>query len=198
MLNYPVILDGIKEITARAGNKMATLRKFKCYRNLVRAYTRKSKYKSKSYVKSFPNSKLVRFHMGDIHKTFQYKVDLVTKEQGQIRDNALESARQVSNRQLEKDLGKNYYFSVMVYPHHALRENKMIVGAGADRMQTGMQQAFGRVIGIAARLRKKQSVFSIYVNQAGLEAAKFALKKANHRLPLRCSIEISEVKNGKL
>ena len=177
---------------------MATLRKFICYRNVVRAYTRKSKYKTKGYVKAMPNSKLVRFHMGDIHKQFEYRVDLITKEPINVRDNAIESARQVSNRKLEKELGKNYYFRVMIYPHHALRENRMLVGAGADRMQTGMQQAFGKVIGIAARLRKKNTVvFSIYVDKTGIETAKTALKKANHRLPMQCGIEVSPL-NEKL
>ncbi len=175
---------------------MATLRKFKCYRNVTRAYTRKSKYKPKAYVKTFPNSRLVRFHMGEIHKGFSHKIDLITKERVQVRDNALESARQVSNRRLEKALGRaGYHFHVLVYPHHALRENKMLVGAGADRMQTGMQQAFGKVIGIAAQLRKNQRVFTVYVNENGIEAAKDALRKANHRLPFRSSIIISELKN---
>jgi len=175
---------------------MATLRKFKCYRNVTRAYTRKSKFKPKAYIKTFPNSRLVRFNMGDVHKQFSHKVDLISKERVQVRDNALESARQVSNRRLENALGRNgYYFRIMVYPHHALRENKMLVGAGADRMQTGMQKAFGKVIGIAAQLRRNQSVFSVYVNQSGIEAAKDALKRANHRLPFRSSIIISEMKN---
>ena len=71
----------------------------------------------------------------------------------------------------------------------------MLVGAGADRMQTGMQQAFGKVIGIAAQLRRNQNVFTVYVNQNGIETAKDALKRANHRLPFRSSIVISEIKN---
>ena len=175
---------------------MATLRKFKCYRNVTRAYTRKSKYKPKAYIKTFPNSRLVRYHMGDVHKQFSHKVDLVSKERVQVRDNALESARQVSNRRLENALGRSgYYFHILIYPHHALRENKMLVGAGADRMQTGMQQAFGKVIGIAAQLRKNQNVFSVFVNENGIEAAKDALKKANHRLPFRSTISVSELKN---
>src|SRR3989344_5900746 len=175
---------------------MATLRKFKCYRNVTRAYTRKSKYKPKAYIKAIPNSRLVRYHMGDVHKKFSHKVDLVSRERVQVRDNALESARQVSNRRLENALGMSgYYFRILIYPHHALMENKMLVGAGADRMQTGMQQAFGKVIGIAAQLRKDQSVFSVYVNQDGIEAAKDALKHANHRLPFRSSIIINEIKN---
>ena len=173
---------------------MATLRKFKCYRNVVRAYTRKSKYKPKAYVKAVPNSRLVRFHMGDIHKKFKYEVNLLTKDRSQVRDNALESARQVSNRKLEKDLGKNYYFHIPLYPHHALRENKMLVGAGADRMQTGMQQAFGKVIGIAAQLRINQTVFKVRVNKSGIETAKIAMRKAAQRLPMRCNIEIKEIK----
>ncbi|MAG45761.1 MAG: hypothetical protein CMH63_03255 [Nanoarchaeota archaeon] len=79
---------------------MATLRKFKCYRKVVRAYTRKSKYKPKAYVKAVPPSRLVRYHMGEIQKKFKYKVSLSTKEKTQVRDNALESARQLSNRRL--------------------------------------------------------------------------------------------------
>jgi large subunit ribosomal protein L10e len=175
---------------------MATLRKFKCYRKLVRAYTRKSKYKPKAYVKAVPNSRLVRYHMGEGNKKFKYEVDFFSKQRMQVRDNALESARQVSNRRLEAALGRTgYYFRIMVYPHHALRENKMLVGAGADRMQTGMQKAFGKVIGIAARLKKGQSLFKVYVNKSGLEAAKEALKGANQRLPMKCGIEVSEIKN---
>ena len=88
---------------------MVTLRKFKCYRNVTRAYTRKSKYKPKAYVKAIPNSRLVRYHMGDVHKRFSHKIDLVSKERVQVRDNALESARQVSNRRLENALGRSGY-----------------------------------------------------------------------------------------
>ena len=177
---------------------MATLRKFKCYRTLERAYTRKSKYKTKGYVKAFPNSRIVRYHMGDVHKIFTYQVNLFTKDTAQVRDNAIESARQVSNRKLETDLGKNgYYFRVLITPHHALRENKMLVGAGADRMQTGMAHSFGKVIGIAAQVRKGQTIFSVKVDKEGIESAKIALRKAVHRLPLRCGVEISELKAQK-
>ena len=161
----------------------------------MRAYTRKSKYKNKAYVKAVPPSRLVRYHMGELHKKFKYCVSLSTKAKCQVRDNALESARQLGNRRLENKLGvESYYFRIRVYPHHALRENKMLVGAGADRMQTGMQKAFGKVIGIAVQLKKNQPVFEIFVNKSGLEAAKDAMKGANHRLPFSSTIEIKEVK----
>ena len=172
---------------------MANLRKFKCYRTVKRAYTRKSKYKKKAYVKAVPVSKVIRYDMGNVKKKYKYSVDLISRENIQVRHNALESARQVGNRRLENKLGRTgYHFKLRVYPHHVLRENKMLVGAGADRMQTGMQKAFGRAIGIAAQLGKGQKVFTISVNKSGLEAAKEALILVNTRLPRKFGIEVNE------
>jgi len=176
---------------------MAKLRKFKCYRKVKRAYTRKSKYKNKGYIKAVPDARIVRYNMGDVKKKFRYQLDLISSDKVQVRSNAIESARLVSNRRLEKHLGRNgYYFVIKTFPHHALRENKMLVGAGADRMQTGMQKAFGKVIGVAAQLKKKQILFSIYVNKDGLDVAKRALKLANSRLPIKFGVDIKEIKKA--
>ncbi len=177
---------------------MAGLRKGHCYTHVKRAYTRKSKFKSKEYIKAIPNSKLVRFDMGDSTKQYPFRVDLVSKQAIQLRHNALESSRQVVNRCLYNAIGNNYYFKVRLYPHHVLRENKMITGAGADRMQTGMQLAFGRAVGIAAQVRKKQSIFSVKVNEENINVAKAALKKACPRLPGRYSIAIKKLEPVKL
>ena len=70
----------------------------------------------------------------------------------------------------------------------------MLVGAGADRMQTGMQRSFGSVIGVAAQVKKNQPIFSVFVDKNGLETAKEALKIANTRLPRRFSIIVKEIK----
>jgi large subunit ribosomal protein L10e len=175
---------------------MAGLRKFKCYRTVKRAYTRKSKFKRKSYIKTVPVSKIVRYSMGTATNDYKYEVNLSTTERIQVRDNAIESARIVSNRQLENKLGKTeYYFRIRTYPHHILRENKMLVGAGADRMQTGMQQSFGRVVGIAVQLKKDQKIFSVYVNKSGLEAARDSLKAAIRRLPFHGSVKVNEIRS---
>lgn len=163
---------------------MAGLRKGVSYRFMERAYTRKSKFKHKSYVKAVPNSKVVRFDMGDIKKPYVFRVDLVAKDALQIRHNAIESARQVINRHLEIKLGNNYFFKVRMHPHHVLRENKMLTGAGADRMQTGMQLSFGRPVGIAAQITRNKPIFSVKVlDKNAIDGAKYALKKAVHRLP---------------
>ncbi len=172
---------------------MTTLRKGHSYTTVKRAYTRKSKFKTKGYVKAIPPSKLVRFDMGDQKKKFLYQVSLISKIPVQVRHNALESGRLVVNRQLGIKLGNNFFFKVRVYPHHVLRENKMITGAGADRMQTGMQRSFGRAVGIAAQLKRGQKLFSVHVEETGVAAAREALHRAIPRMPGKYSIEVEKI-----
>ena len=173
---------------------MATLRKGHCYSHVKRAYTRKSKYKRKGYIKAIPTSKIIKYDMGDLSKKFPYRVDLVSKIPIQIRHNALESCRQIINRHLTRLIGSDFYLKLRVYPHHVLRENRMLTGAGADRMQTGMQKAFGTPIGIATQLKKNQKLFSVKVEKESINKAKTALKKATPRLPGKYSIDIVEIK----
>lgn len=177
---------------------MAGLRKGHSYTKVKRAYTRRSKFKSKEYIKAIPNSKLVRYDMGDVRKQYPYRLDLVSKQAIQLRHNSLESSRQVVNRMLNKYLGNNYYLKMRVYPHHVLRENKMITGAGADRMSTGMQLAFGRAVGIAARVQKGQSIISAKVNAEHIEIAKKALRRARPRLPGQYTVVITKLEAPKV
>ena len=173
---------------------MATLRKGKCYRKVVRPYTRKSKVKAKSYIKTIPQNKIVRYDLGDLSKKFQYEVNLISKEKLQIRHNAIESARLVVNRRLHTKLGpKNYYLKIMIYPHHILRENKMLSGAHADRLQSGMKHSFGKPVGLAAQVKQGKIIFSTKVDEAGLKIAREAMKTAIPRLPGKCKIEIKKL-----
>ncbi len=172
---------------------MVGLRKGSCYRRLERSYTRRSKYKSSAYIKSFPPHKISKFEMGDKHKTYKYKVSLVSRDSLQLRHNAIESARMVVNRRLQTGLGMEFFLAVNVYPHHGLRENRMLGGAHADRLQTGMAHSFGKVINSCAQVKKGKTLFTAFVNDNGLELAKEALKAANPRLPGRCFVEIEDV-----
>jgi large subunit ribosomal protein L10e len=165
-------------------------RKFKCYRKVKRAYTRKSRFKVKGYIKAVPTNKLVKFNFGDNKREFPHKVFLVSKEKIQVRHNAIESARTSVVRRLTKFLGKEYHMQVRSYPHHVLRENKMITGAGADRMQTGMQRSFGRAVGLAAQLKVGTPIFCVYCNKEGIVNARKALLSATPKLPGRCAIEV--------
>jgi large subunit ribosomal protein L10e len=170
---------------------MAKLRKAVAYRGIERPYTRKSKYKKKAFVKAIPTNKVISFDMGDKTKKFEYTLNLRAKSMVQIRHNAIESARQTSNRYLEKNLGKsNYNLKVMVYPHHILRENPLASGAGADRFSTGMQKAFGKPLGIAARVKEGQKIMRVSVNKGAMVTARNGLKRAQHKFPCGCSIEV--------
>jgi large subunit ribosomal protein L10e len=173
---------------------MARIRKFAAYRRLERPYTRVSKYKKKSYIKANPQHNIVRFNMGNGKKKFQYTLKLVSKIDTQIRHNAIESARQSSNRLLEKNLGKDYSLVIRPYPHHILRENPLAAGAGADRFSTGMSHSFGKPMSKAARIKKGQTIFELQVNKGKLTLARNALKRVQHKLPCGCLVEVSENK----
>jgi len=168
---------------------MARLRKAVSYRRLERPYTRYSKYKKMRFVRARPVCRVVRFDMGNAQKGFETSLHLVCKSDIQLRDNSIEAARQTANRTLEKVLGKTgYHFKVRIYPHHVLRENPLAAGAGADRMSTGMAHSFGKVIGIAARVKKGQTVFSIRLNKKDLELGRQALTKASRKFPCQFTI----------
>jgi len=168
---------------------MAKLRKFVAYRRLERPYTRKSKYRKYSYVRANPNSKVIRYDMGNAKNEFETRIDLVSKTDLQLRHNAIESARQTTNKLLEKTLGKTaYHFKIRIYPHHVLRENALASGAGADRLSTGMKHSFGKPIGIAAQVNENQTIFSVSVDKKNSMVARKALERAIKKLPNKYSI----------
>ncbi len=173
---------------------MAKLRKGVSYRRLERPYTRKSKYRKLSYVRANPVSKVIRYVMGSPNKTFDTKVLMKSKSSLQIRHNAIESARQTSNRVLEKTLGKEqYHFVVRMYPHHILRENPLAAGAGADRMSTGMARSFGKPVGLAAQVKEGKILFELNVDKANIGTAREALRRAKNKIPCSCAIEVVSV-----
>lgn len=131
------------------------------------AWSRYSRRKPrKSYVKTMPHLSLLVYQMGVNNEDYDTTYEIVANEPVQLRDNALESARQSGNKYLEKEIAGQYYFKVRVYPHNVVRENKMIAGAGADRLQKGMRASFGRATDRSARVKKGQAVFSIKTNKA--------------------------------
>ncbi len=173
---------------------MARLRKFCSYRRLERPYTRVSKYREKTFVRASPHINIVHFDMGSIKKKFSYELNLISKDDGQIRHNAMESARQTCNRLLENSLGKGgYYLKIRMYPFHILRENPLAAGAGADRMSTGMKHSFGKAISRAAQVRKGKVLFQLRLNKSNISVGRTALKRAIAKLPCSCRIEVKEI-----
>ena len=90
---------------------MARLRKATAYAQHKRPYTRISKFRKKSYIRARPNINIVKYDMGDPSRSYSFRTDLISTKDLNIRHNALESARQTSNRVLEKTLGKKHTIS---------------------------------------------------------------------------------------
>jgi len=154
-------------------------------------------YTRKEYISGVPNPKIVIFDMGDPNGDFPVNVHLVAKESVQIRHNALEAARVAANQYLMEHLGRSgYHLKIRVYPHHVLREHKMAVGAGADRISKGMRMAFGKPVGTAARVKSGQIVMTARVPKDRIEIAKTALKRAGMKLPTPVRIIVEE--NGRV
>ena len=171
---------------------MAKMRKFCAYRRLdARPYTRKSKFRKKSYIRASPNSKVVRYVMGNKQQVYPLTMTLCSKGALQIRHNAIESARLTANRLLEKELGKDAYrLTIRIFPHHILRENALASGAGADRLSTGMKASFGKAVGIAARVKKGQALFTLELHKEKMALGRKALHKVGYKIP--CSTYIIE------
>ena len=94
---------------------------------------------------------------------------------------------------MERELAGNYSFKVVPFPHHIQRENKMLTGAGADRMQTGMQLSYGKTVGKAAILKPGASIFEMHLpTPKAVAFVRKAIKQIRSKLP--CKIKIVEEK----
>ncbi len=179
---------------------MASLRKASAYsKRIVVPYTRVSKRRQKSFIKTVPQQKIVKFTMGKEGLfnagKLPYTLKVISKENVQMRHNALEACRQFINKKLDKEFAGQYLFKVIPFPHHIQRENKMLTGAGSDRMQTGMQLSFGKSMGKAAILKPGSGIFFIAVpTPKGIEFTRKVLKQVNSKVPGKMKVIYEEKK----
>ncbi len=152
-------------------------------------------YTRKKFAKGFPPPKIVKFTMGDIKGKFEIEAKLVALKRAQIRHSALEAARIATNRLLIDKLENNYLMQVRPYPHIILRENKMIFGAHADRLQQGMRRSFGKAIGTAARVKPGQTIITVKVKAAAVDTAKESLKRGSAKLPIPCKVTVEKIQS---
>ena len=169
---------------------MPALRKANAYtRRKACPFTRWSRKKSRSYIKVVPPNKIAKFDCGDskgnAHGKYPHVMTVYSEGNIQIRNNALESVRQFMNKKLALAFGENQFFlKVVPYPHHIQREHRMLTGAGADRMSTGMQLAFGKSMNKAVLLKKNAPIFIIALaSESGMPIVRAELKKIKAKLP---------------
>jgi large subunit ribosomal protein L10e len=106
--------------------------------------------------------------MGDTKGQFEVEGQLIALREHKSATAHLEAARVATNRILMDKLINDYYMNVHPYPHIILRENKMIFGAHADRLQQGMRRSFGSAVGTAAKVEVDQPIITVRV-KAGQE-----------------------------
>ena len=161
------------------------LRPGRCYHEInKKPFTRISiRRPRRSYVKGVPASKIHQFEVG-ARKEYPLMFYLQSRDDVQIRSNALEAARVTITKHLTKNLGEESFFlKLLAFPHHIIRENMMATGAGADRFSEGMRRSFGKPVGQAARIRADQNLFLIKVPSNSEKIVKDALKRAIKKLP---------------
>lgn len=158
------------------------------YRRITgQAYTRRE------YMGGVPASRLSQFDMGNKSGEFPVVLTLKVKNRVQIRHTALEAGRIAANKMLSGEAGAgNYHLKVRAYPHCVLRENKLATGAGADRVSSGMRNAFGKNVSTAARLERNQAILTVRVSSDKANVAKTALWKASMKFPTPCYVEVEE------
>jgi large subunit ribosomal protein L10e len=146
-----------------------------------------------------PHNKIAKYTSGNQKDfalgKFKYAVSMVTNENIQIRDNALEAVRQYLTKAFDTQILGAYFLELRVHPHHILRNNKTAAGAGADRLSSGMRHSFGVVEGRAAQVKKGTSIFIVYCEtDAGARMARISMRTTVAKLPCSTKILMSQIK----
>ena len=154
----------------------------------------KPPYTRREYITGIPGSKIAQHKMGNADadpEDYPVQISLRVDEELQIRHGSLEAARLSANRHLIKELGEgNYKMILRKFPHHVIRENKQATGAGADRVSDGMRQAFGKIVGTAARIQDGERLFTLYCDVDQADAGKEAFRRAYNKISPPCRIDV--------
>ncbi len=161
-------------------------RPWQCYHHWsASAYQRKRSHK-KDLVRGGAEPRIRLYNVGAKEvpaENWDAAIGLIVKRQRQISDFALEAMRTSINRTLSRDLARER-FHMIVHPHvwQVYRENKMMAFAGADRLQTGMRNSFGKCVGHCARVQAGQLIVELRVNLKDFEKAKAVMKVAAYKV----------------
>jgi len=162
----------------------------KCYR-----YCKGKAFPKSRYNRAVPDPKLRIYDGGNkvaAWDALPYCVHLVSDEEEQISSEALEAMRVSCNRFLIKKIGKeNFHIRVRKHPWHVLRINKMLSCAGADRLQSGMRNAWGKSYGKACRVKIGDIIMSIRIKKENAVTAIDGVRRAKDKLAGRQKICVS-------
>jgi large subunit ribosomal protein L10e len=179
---------------------MAHRRPWHCYSKWSRRpyQYKRSANRRREFGRGGSQSKIVRFWGGNKEipwEEWDLVVGLKVDNQIQISSNALEAVRIAINGALQKKLGRNNYrLRVRPKPFQKYRENRMLAFAGADRVQSGMRNSFGRSTGVCARVRAGQVIADVGTSLKNLKLVRNRLRIASMKVPCSCQIVILKYK----
>lgn len=162
----------------------------RCFR-----YQKNKPYPKSRFCRAVPEPKIKIYDLGrkKAHvDDFPLCIHMVSLEKEQISSESLEAARISCNKYISKISGKDsFHFRVRVHPYHVVRMNKMLTCAGADRLQTGMRNAYGKPTYMVARVDISQPLISVRCKDSNKATVIEALRRAKFKFPGRQKIIVS-------
>ncbi|MFX1308742.1 MAG: 50S ribosomal protein L16 [Promethearchaeota archaeon] len=183
---------------------MAHKRPWHCYNKWSRRpyQYKRSSNRRREFARGGTQSKIVRYWGGNKSVPFEeweLTVGLKVNSQIQISSNTLEAIRITINGVLQRKLGRqNYRLRIRPKPFQKFRENRMLAFAGADRVQSGMRNSFGRSTGVCARVRAGQIVAEVGTFIRNLPLIRDRLRVASMKISSSCQIVVLTYKTPEL
>lgn len=163
----------------------------RCYR-----YCKNKPFPKSRYNRGVPDAKIRIYDLGRKRASvddFPLCVHLVSNELEQLSSEALEAARICANKYITKVSGReSFHLRIRVHPFHVLRINKMLSCAGADRLQQGMRNAWGKPAGLAARVNIGQIIMSVRTKDSNKDVVVEGLRRARYKFPGQQKIILSK------
>ena len=183
---------------------MAHKRPWHCYSKWTRRpyqHKRSSNHR-REYARGGAQSKIVRFWGGAKEipwEDFELVVGLKVDRQIQISSNTLEAVRITINGALQKVLGRtSFRLRIRPKPFQKYRENRMLAFAGADRVQSGMRNSFGRSTGVCARVRAGQIIAEVGTSLKNLPLVRDRFRVASMKTSSPCQTVILKYQTQEL
>jgi len=177
---------------------LANKRPWHCYSKWTRRpyQHKRSANHRREYARGGAQSKIVRFWGGNKEiewSDWELVVGLKVNHQIQISSNSLEAIRITINGVLQRKIGRlNYRLRIRPKPFQKIRENRMLAFAGADRIQSGMRNSFGRASGVCARVRAGQIIVDVGSYIKDLPLVRDRLRVASMKISSSCQTVILE------
>ena len=183
---------------------MAHRRPWRCYSKWNRRpfQHKRSSNRRREFARGGAQSKIVRFWGGNKSipwEDWDLVVGLKVDKQIQISSNALEAIRITINGSLQKHIGRNNFrLRVRPKPFQKIRENRMLAFAGADRVQSGMRNSFGRSTGVCARVKAGSIITEVGCNLKNLPLVRNRLRIASMKISCSCQTVVLNYKTPEI